>query len=271
MHTSHFVRHGELTTAYQECGDGAPFLLVHGFTGSKLDFQDRLEGLADLRRVIAYDQRGHGETSNQQPYTFEALVADLISLLDALDIEQCDLLGHSLGGMVAMRAVLTYPERFRSLILMDTAPAPLDLWKPRDRKKMVAAVLEHGCESMLDGMRGVLPTPGQQLGIDRLGEAEHWRRIGVKLEQMDPQAFAELSALLVAHASLTERLAQIRVPTTVLVGERDQAFLRPSRLMADRIPDARLVTIPLAEHCPQYENEPAWREAVRAHLSGIPA
>jgi pimeloyl-ACP methyl ester carboxylesterase len=266
MQTSHFVRNGELTTAYQEAGDGAPFVLLHGFTGSKLDFQDQLTAFAALRRTIAYDQRGHGETSNQQPYTFDALVDDLIGLLDVLDIPQCDLLGHSLGGMVAMRAALAHPGRFRSLILMDTAPAPLELWPRRARRKLAKVVTRHGFTSLLDGMRQATPTPGQQRGIDHLGEAEHWRRIAVKLEQMDPQAFVDLSDALSTYPPLVDRLAEIRCPTTVIVGELDAPFLEPSRLMANTIVDATLTTVPLAEHSPQYENEPAWCKAVRDHL-----
>jgi len=72
--TTHFVTNDPITsevlqtglqTAYHDVGDGPAFVLVHGFTGSKLDFQDQLPWFAHTHRVLALDQRGHGESSNQ--------------------------------------------------------------------------------------------------------------------------------------------------------------------------------------------------------------
>lgn len=265
---SHFIANGPLTTAFQESGEGPAFVLVHGFTGSKLDFQDQLSNFDDLRRSIAYDQRGHGESSNQPPYTFEAMVADLVGLLDALRIDRCDLLGHSLGGMVALRAVLAHPERFDSLLLMDTAATALPAWSPRQLRLVAGRVESHGCIGLLDQWRRTPPTPDQQLGIDYLGEDEHWRRLSVKLEQMDSRAFVELATLLGDQPSLLERLPEIRCPTTILVGERDGPLLKPAAAMAGAIGGARQVAIPAAGHSPQYENAAAWCEAVREHLLG---
>jgi pimeloyl-ACP methyl ester carboxylesterase len=85
---------------------------------------------------------------------------------------------------------------------------------------------------------------------------------------MDRQAFVELSAELRSYAALTDQLADIACPTTVIVGQRDVPFIASSKSLATEIPDARLVSIPLAGHCPQYENADAWRDAVRAHLTG---
>jgi pimeloyl-ACP methyl ester carboxylesterase len=266
MYTTHFVGNGPVTTAYQETGSGHPFVLVHGYTGSKLDFHDQLEAFADLRRVIAYDQRGHGETSNHQPYDFDVLVDDLLRLLDVLEIDRCDLLGHSLWGMVAMRAVLAAPQRFDSLILMDTAAGSLPPMPAELRARLNTLVSEEGCAALLPRMRELQATPAQQRGIDYLGEDEHWRRIAVKLEQMDPLAFTELGPLLRDQPPLLDRLDGIACPTTVIVGEHDTAFVEPSAVLAERLLRGRLVTIPDAAHCAQYENADAWRGAVREHL-----
>ncbi|MEQ8858621.1 MAG: alpha/beta hydrolase [Pseudomonadales bacterium] len=266
MQTSHFVQNGETIMAFTEAGEGPALLLVHGFTGSKLDFQNQLPWFADLRRVIAYDQRGHGETSNQRPYTLPAMVDDLVGLLDVLDIQRCDLLGHSLGGMVALRAVLAHPDRFRSLILMDTAPAPLGLWTRRARRALTKLVKREGCEALLEQSRQATPSPAQQRGIDYLGSEEHWRRISVKLQQMDPVAFVELMTELSDHDSVAGRLGEIRCPATVIVGEHDAPFLAPSAVLAEGIDGARLMTIEGADHAPQYENADVWRQAVREHL-----
>ncbi|MCZ6641539.1 MAG: alpha/beta hydrolase [Gammaproteobacteria bacterium] len=267
MYTTHFITNGEIQTAYHDVGSGSPFVFVHGFTGSKLDFRDQLEWFEDARRLIAFDQRGHGESSNMGPYDFKQLVTDLLGFLDQLEIERCDILGHSLGGMVVMRAVIQHPARFRSMILMDTTAEHIEMWSDDVRAQLGGLVEEEGCQALLPMMRSQPVNKAQQRGVDYLGEEEHWRRIGIKLAQMDPEAFAAFGAELSKFESRLKALKTIRCPTTVLVGAKDAPFLNPSRHMAATIRNARLVTIPLAAHCPQYENAEVWRDSIRAHLA----
>ncbi len=267
MHTTHFINNLNIQTAYHEMGEGHPFVLVHGFTGSKLDFQDQLGWFSNLRRVIAYDQRGHGESSNIGPYTFQQLVDDLMNFLDRLQIDACDLLGHSLGGMVAMRAVLAHSDRFSSLVLMDTSPMPIEIFPPGLRDQLIELVEREGCEALVGMMRGQPVNPVQQLGLDFLGEQEHWRRISIKLSQMDPQAFADLSQQLADADSLLAQLSGLNCPTTVMVGAKDEPFIEPSSRMGDAIPGASVITIAQAGHSPQYENAEDWRDAITEHLT----
>ena len=268
IHVSHFVTNGSLQTAYNEVGEGAhtPFVLVHGYTGSKLDFANQLGWFAQGRRVISYDQRGHGESSNTGPYDLYTLVADLLRLLDELDIETCHILGHSLGGMVVMRALLAQPGRFTSAVLMDTSAGPLNLFPSKVRSQLNKMVEQDGCAALLKGMQGQPQNEAVQRGINYLGEREHWRRIRVKLEQMDPVAFVQLSEVLNEHPAVLSNLSGVDLPVTVLVGAEDQPFIQPSRDMADTMANATLVTIPNAGHSPQYENHIAWREAIEEHL-----
>ena len=266
MYTSHFVQNGDVQTAYYDVGTGTPLLFVHGFTGSKLDFLNQLAWFSESHRVIAFDHRGHGESSNIDPYSLDVLAKDLLQFLDALEISTCHVLGHSMGGMVVLRAILAAPECFRSLILMDTAPHAIDLFSQEIRERLVDMVRAEGCATLVSGMQGQPQPASIKRGIDFLGEHEHWRRIRVKLEQMDPEAFAELGAELAAQEDLSSQLDQITVPTSVIVGEDDQPFIAPSRAMASAIADARLDVIDKAAHSPQYENPEAWRGAVDAHL-----
>ena len=263
---SRFAGTARLGLAYQASGTGEAFVLLHGFTGAKSDFRDHLHAFDDLRRTVVYDQRGHGGSDRGGPYDFATLVDDLIALLDALQIERCDLLGHSLGGMVAMRAVLRRPERFRSLVLMDTAPAPLPLWSWRARWQLRRLVRRHGCEALLEGARRAPQSEPVRRGIEFVGEAAYWQRRRDALRSLDPDAYCGLMDTLRRHEPVASRLAGISCPTTVLVGEFDTPFLAPARLMADTIPGVRLVTIAGAEHSPQLENADAWRGAARDHL-----
>ena len=267
MYTSHFTNVGDLQTAFYDLGKGAPFVLVHGFTGSKLDFTSQIAWFVETHRVIAFDQRGHGESSNLGPYSLDQLATDLLLFLDQLEIPTCHVLGHSMGGMVVMRALLRAPERFRSAILMDTAPEAIPFADRALQEKIFTTVEAAGPIALFEGMRQAPAAPPVARGIEFLGAAEHWRRIKVKLEQMDSAAFVDLMTEMRGQNSLLEDLAELSLPTTILVGESDAPFRAPADAMHAAIPDSRLVVIPNAAHSPQYENADVWRDAVLAHLA----
>ena len=101
---------------------------MHGFGGAKEDFADHLAVLAERHTVVTADHRGHGESdapSDPAAYSFDRLVADMVTVAERVGLDRFRLLGHSMGGMVARRIVLVHPERVEALILMDTAPGPI--------------------------------------------------------------------------------------------------------------------------------------------------
>jgi pimeloyl-ACP methyl ester carboxylesterase len=272
------ARVGRIEMEYVDSGSGGsarPFLLVHGFTGSRDDFREQLPLLAERGRTIAPDLRGHGGSSSPgdpSGYSLEQLVHDLVGFLDALAIERCDLLGHSMGGMVAMRLALARPERVASLVLMDTAPGPIR----QEARRFFEVSAEIARTSGMEGLFAVArqvgrddPTrpPSVRRLIERMGADVYWERIRAKLVSMDVEAFGRLGRALTEHESVEPRLGEIRCPTTVLVGAEDAPFLKPSERMAAAIPCARHVVIADASHSPQLENPEAWRSEVVAHLA----
>ena len=261
----------------EEAGAGErAFVLVHGFTGSRDDFREHLPGLARLGRTIALDQRGHGGTTNSgrsEDYTLDGLVADLAAAFDALGLARADLLGHSLGGMVALRFALAHPERVASLVLMDTSPRPLPLPIPEPARVALAALVrEQGVAALLPGLR---QRPREQLApaarrnIEEMGEETFWERVRRKLEAMDPAAWPALLRVLGDHTPVSDRLGEIGCPALVLVGAEDWPFLEPADELARGIAAAQRVTVPDAAHSPQLENPAAWSAAIRAHLERV--
>jgi pimeloyl-ACP methyl ester carboxylesterase len=252
------------------------FVLVHGFTGSRDDFREHVPELARLGRTLLLDQRGHGGTTNSgrhEDYTLDSRAADLAAAFDALGLARADLLGHSLGGMVALRFTLAHPERVASLVLMDTSARPMPLPIPEAaRSALLKFVSEGGVQALLPGMRQRPPEqvpPSLRRSIERMGADVFWERIQRKLEAMDPVAWDALLRVLGDHEPVAGRLGEIRCPTLVLVGAEDAPFLAPADELERGIPGARRVTIPDSAHSPQLENPPAWAAAIRAHLARV--
>jgi pimeloyl-ACP methyl ester carboxylesterase len=261
----------------EEAGAGErAFVLVHGFTGSRDDFREHLPELARLGRTIALDQRGHGGTTNSgrsEDYTLDGLVADLAAAFDALGLTRADLLGHSLGGMVALRFALAHPGRVASLVLMDTSARPMVLPIPEPARAALAGLVRNqGVAALLPGMRqrppGDVP-PALRRTIEQMGADLFWERVQRKLEAMDPVAWTELLRVLADHPPAVERLGEIRCPTLVMVGAEDAPFLEPADELERGIGAALRVTIPEAAHSPQLENPAAWSAAIHTHLSRV--
>ena len=252
-------------------------MLVHGLTGFRDDFRERLPALAALGRTIIYDHRGHGDSTNTgdaASYTFDQLVADLDALLDARGVRQCDLLGHSMGGMVALRFALAQPRRVASLILMDTAARAPDRMPRAPFAAAGAIARSDGMATLIALLRARAEMETDRPAAERRLEAEwgtdaYWERRRRRFTAMDPEAFAAMTLELVDQPPLTDRLGEIRCPTTILVGEEDAGFLAPSDEMAAAIAGAELVRIPDAAHSPQIENPTAWLAAIEAHLRRV--
>jgi pimeloyl-ACP methyl ester carboxylesterase len=270
------VRVGEIEMEYEEHGKGErAFVLVHGFTGSRDDWKEVLPPLAKHGRTIALDQRGHGGSSNSGDpagYRLAQLRDDLVGFLDALGIERCDLLGHSMGGAVALRVVLDHPERVSSLVLMDTSARPIATEARRFFEEGAKVAREQGMRALYELSRKAAERdpnrpPSVQRCIERMTPELHWARIEAKLLAMDPVAFGAIGAELTDSAGVADRLGEIRCPTTVLVGSEDAPFRHPSDALARGIPGARQVVIANAAHCPQLENTEAWLAAVEGHLA----
>jgi len=272
------IRANGIEIAYEDHGSGErPLLLVHGFTGFRHDFEPQLSALAQRGRVLAPDLRGHGEsakTGDEAGYTLIQLAEDLLGFLDALGVERCDLLGHSMGGMLALRAALRAPDRIASLLLMDTAPGPLG-FVDRTLLELAARVgREAGMAALAQILRArAKDDPGRGVPDRRLeeewGEERFWAWRSARLAAMDPVAYEALGRALVEQEDLSHRLAEIGCPTEVLVGELDHDFRAPSEALARAIPAARLTVLPEAGHQPQHEAPEAWLRAVVGHLERV--
>ena len=107
---------------YSCSGDGAPLLILHGLFGSARNWQSHARRFAEHFEVYSIDLRNHGQSFHAEPMNYEVMAADLAQLLQRLGLEHCSVLGHSMGGKVAMTLAAHYPRLVARLLVADIAP-----------------------------------------------------------------------------------------------------------------------------------------------------
>jgi pimeloyl-ACP methyl ester carboxylesterase len=111
-----------LSLYYEEQGSGEPLVLLHGGIGAGEMFATIVPELAARRRVITVDLQGHGHTADvDRPLRPESMADDIAALIEHLDLAQADVMGYSLGGLVALRTAIQHPQRVRRLVLVSVA------------------------------------------------------------------------------------------------------------------------------------------------------
>lgn len=267
---------GEVEVAFSELeGAGVPLVLIHGLTGHRDDFLPQLPLLKARHpelRLLAPDLRGHGDsthTGDVASFTFDRLVDDLHRFLELRGIDRCDLLGHSLGGMICLRFALAHPARLRSLVLVGTAPFAPDGFTAELFEKSGAIARTRGMaflQSLIEGRsRSSEPTRSSDRHAARWADS-YWPHHRHRYRSMEALAYQELGLAMVRQASIVDRLGAITVPVTVIVGSGDEGFLAGADALASAIPGAVRIDIEDAGHHPHRENAAAWLEAVSSHL-----
>ena len=250
-------------------GDGPPLVLCHGFSGSSHDFALQIEGLAVTRRVAAIDLRGHGLSTKSgvaDDYRIEAIVGDVIAWIDAEVGGPIDLLGHSMGGRIAMQLALSRPDLLRSLILMDTTA--WDFMDPGDAMtEMMAGFME---SLTADSTLPEFETPESAL-IEANTSAEFRAMKDERGDAFDMMAMKGLGLQLFSNMQddVGDRLGEITVPVTVIAGENDGRLAEHAPDLADAVVDGELVIIAGAHHSPQLTHPDHWRAAVEGHLARV--
>jgi 3-oxoadipate enol-lactonase len=241
------VRVGDIEMFYQDVGEGEPLVLIMGFGGDQTAWAFQLAAFAARYRVIAFDNRGVGQSdAPDQPYTTRMMAGDALGLMDALGVDNAHVLGVSMGGMIAQELVLARPDRVRSLHLACTfaRPDPYMLALNSAWREMRIGL---GRESTLRTLGLWLFSPTTYSERPELIEA----LLQNSLANPYPQSlvgFLRQGEAVAAHDAL-ERLAAIRCPTLVSVAEDD--ILVPPRFareIAARIPGTELRTVPAAGH-----------------------
>jgi 2-succinyl-6-hydroxy-2,4-cyclohexadiene-1-carboxylate synthase len=238
-------------------GAGPPLLLLHGFTGSAATWASHLPELSGRATTIAVDLIGHGASdapADPARYTMSHCIADLLAVLDRLEIGRAAVLGYSMGARVALHLALAAPKRVAGLVLESGSPGLAGESERSARhasdEAMAATIERDGVRAFvarweqlpLFASQTTLPAEvrstlrRQRLRNNAQGLAHSLRGMGTG-----------------AQASLWSRLGQIDAPALLIVGSLDEKFCRIGRAMDGAMPRARLAVVPGAGHAVHLE------------------
>lgn len=255
-------------------GEGTPIVFSCAFCTTHENFRPQVEPLvAHGARVVLWDYRGHGRSEapgDDAAYSMDLVLEDLRCVLDwAAPDRQVVLAGLSLGGLVSLHAYLRDPQRVQALALLDSGPG----FKNPDAQARWAAQVERtafylesrGLEAFVDGKAG--PS-----AIGREPDLPAARAARAAIVAQDPRALGRFGRNVSGPApGVIDELQHIDVPTLIVVGEEDDAYLRATEVMAAKIPGATRVTIPEAGHIVNIEQADAVNQTLIRFLSQLDA
>jgi pimeloyl-ACP methyl ester carboxylesterase len=266
-----FVQAGDSEVAYRRFGKRGtpPLLLLNYFAANMDDWDPKItNGFATVREVIIFDYPGVGLSSGATPSTVAAMTKDLVAFCRALGLSHCDVVGFSLGGMIAQQLASEYPDMVRRIILLGTGP--------RGGEGMTFTELSvdelNDPESLLMFAFFTPSDAGNAAGrsyIERLK-----LRTTDRDEPVSRQAaIAQLESIREWGAIPSENrfamLSRIHQPTLVVHGNKDVVVMPINAfLLATHLPNAELIMYPDASHGAQSQHAETFLEHTRPFLNG---
>src|SRR3954468_2005174 len=252
---------------YRSAGSGPPVVLIHGMINSSRHWEQVALRLAEHHTVIAPDLIGHGDSATPRgDYSLGAHAASIRDLLAAIGVERASIVGHSLGGGVAMQFFWQFPSRVERLALVSSGGLG------REVSPLLRTVALPGMSAVLGVAAHRRVLGAMDAGAERLGERGVYLRAVARalrpLEQPGArEAFIQTLRSVIdvrgQRVSATDRLYLLAdMPTLIVWGERDNTIPLAHGVAAhEAVPHSRFATLPRAAHFPHLE-DPAGLSAV---------
>jgi len=240
--------------AYTRRGKGAPLVLLHGYPLDHHLWDEVVPLLEDTFDVILPDLRGFGEsTTADSPYTMDDYASDIAGLLDQLSIQKAAIVGHSMGGYVALAFARLYPERVSGLGLVSSQVAADPPDRKEGRYKSAADVAEKGIGGVVETMTPKFTSDERLQAFAR-----------ASMERQQPAAYLGALKAMAERTDSTSLLSSFRFPVVIVHGDADSLILVDrAREVKAVLPQARLVEISGAGHMPMMEAKEKTAEALK--------
>jgi pimeloyl-ACP methyl ester carboxylesterase len=259
------VQVGEIDIAYKMFGNGTPVLLINGFA-APMNFWDPifLKELSTNHTVIVFDNRGIGNTtSGEKHFTIKQFADDTAGLLEALKIKKADVVGWSVGGMIAQELALAYPDKIGKLVISSSSCGGIESKPPTQEVLMLFA---NPSGSSLEKIHRFLPLLFPLKW--RIHNPDYLESLPKIPDVVSDEALYQQLNAIIDWAGTCGQLGNIEQPTLVIVG-MDDVFAVPanSLLLSDRIPGARLVQMEGGGHGLMFQYPESFSKNVNDFLS----
>ncbi len=239
----------EIDLYYEVHGEGEPLLLIMGLSLSSKSWFRTVPALSENYKVIIFDNRGTGFSSKPNtPYSIEMMANDALAVMDAAEVESAHVYGISMGGMIAQRLAIQYPERIRSLILGCTTSGGANHVQPGADVSMLMLSRASSTATPEEMAWATAPILYSQSFLENQRDlvAEDIKR---RIEQpILPYAYMLQLQACLAHDSYKE-LDQIKVPAFVIHGDEDKLVpFENGETLAEKLPNAEFLTVKGAGH-----------------------
>lgn len=253
-----------MRVTYDDVGSGPAIILLHGYPFDRSMWREQIDFLsARGLRVVAPDLRGLGQTkATSKITTMVDMARDIAGLMDELKIDQAVICGLSMGGYVAFEFVHLFPTRVRALVLAGTRALADNEQERQARLQQVEQMIAKGMSGIAEASLPKLLAPPTFAE-----KPEVVTRVREMILRADPQGSAAAQRGMAARRDYSDDLADIEVPTLVIVGRDDP--IRPvadAEFMHDRIPGSRLEIIEDAAHMTNMEQPEAFNRALFGFL-----
>lgn len=254
---------------YEEQGSGSDSIVfAHGLLWSGRMFDDQVAALKGRYRCVTFDFRGQGQSEvTRDGYDVESLYEDVAALIEALQCAPCHFVGLSMGGFIGLRLAARRPELVRSLILLETSadPEPQENVPKYRQMSVVARWLGPGVVA-----DRVMPIMFGQKFLNDPARAEVRREWRQRMVGNHRVGISRATLGVVTRQGIRDELAQIQVPTLIIVGDQDVAVpLTNSQRLHEGIAGSRLVIIPGAGHTSTVEEPAAINAAINEFLDSF--
>jgi pimeloyl-ACP methyl ester carboxylesterase len=239
-------------------GDGPTVLFSHGFLLDHSMWESQVEALRDRYRCITWDERSHGMSEVNGPFTHWDAANDAVGLLDHLGIAKAHFVGLSQGGFLTLRAALLHPQRVQTLVVIDTAAGV-------DGPEVIAGYRAMQKRWVEEGPIGEVAKINAELIFGEGYDARSWI---AKWQGKPPSWHDTAWNTVVGRDDIRGRLKDIRCPALVINGSEDQAFtVEIARDIAGNLGNAKdVVVIEGAFHCPVVTHPEAVNRTLRPFL-----
>ncbi len=256
---------------YEIHGAGEPLILIAGLGYDLWMWHKMVPGLAEHFRVLVFDNRGAGGTGKPAgPYTAQMLAADTAELMEALDIQNAAVMGHSMGGFIAQELVLSRPDLVTKLILSAT-----NFGGPRHvpvTQEALAVLTDTQSDPIERLRRGILISCAPSFSERHPEIVEEWLAYRLQNPILPAPYQAQMAiglGLMAEEACFEHRLEDVQAPTLILFGEHDKVVPPANAdLLAKEIADSQIQILPDAGHFFPFEVPDAANAAVVDFVKG---